>query len=101
MTPTFLAWGRLVLVTDWVEMKSSCFSLSSLIRKGRSGSRKPKSRKAEIGLKKKKNQQLKDCSLTCFLIRSFIFFSGCVCISFATFYISYSKWVSNVTFCGI
>ena len=55
MTPTFLAWGRLVLVTDWVEMKSSCFSLSSLSRKGRSGSRKPKSRKAEIGLKKKKN----------------------------------------------
>ena len=81
VTPTFLAWGRLVLVTDWVEMKSSCFSLSNLSRKGRSGSRKLKSRKAEIGLKKKPNkQQLKDCSLTCFLIRSFIFFCGCMYI---------------------
>ena len=74
MTPTFLAWGRLVLVTDWVEMKSSCFSLSSLSRKGRSGSRKPKSRKAEIGLKKKKKPTTERLQFDLFSYQIFYFF---------------------------
>lgn len=96
MTPTFLAWGMLVLVTDWVEMKSSWFSQLSLSRKGRS-------RRGEIRTQKKKKKKLKDCCLACFLfISDLLFFPvSCVCISFATFYVSYSKWVSGVTFCEI
>ena len=79
VTPTFLAWGRLVLVTDWVEMKSSCFSLSSLSRKGRSGSRKLKSRKAEIGLKKKTQQTTTErLQFDLFSYQIFYFFLFCI-----------------------
>ena len=67
MTPTFLAWVMLVLVTDWVEMKSSWFSLLSLSRKGRS-------RRGEIRTQKKKKKiERLLFGLFSFHIRSFIF----------------------------
>lgn len=66
MTPTFLAWGMLVLVTDWVEMKSSWFSLLSLSRKGRS-------RRGEIRTQKKKRNRKIVVWLVFFLYQIFYF----------------------------